>query len=58
MMNNYSSRFAANLQGYCSKCSALELDLEPAHYRGDLVRQISSAIVRLNQKEAASHPDL
>jgi len=27
---------------------ALELDLEPAHYRGDLVRQISQAIVRLN----------
>ena len=26
---------------------ALELDLEPAHYRGDLVRQISQAIVRL-----------
>ncbi|MGA2118770.1 MAG: AAA family ATPase [Bryobacteraceae bacterium] len=28
---------------------ALELDLEPAHYRGDLARQISQAIVRLNQ---------
>src|SRR5260370_430725 len=28
---------------------AMELDLEPAHYRGDLARQISQAIVRLNQ---------
>ena len=35
---------------------ALELDLEPAHYRGDLARQISSAIVRLNQKK--QHPIL
>src|SRR5256886_7816166 len=26
---------------------ALELDLQPARYRGDLVRQISQAIVRL-----------
>src|SRR5437016_8154601 len=26
---------------------ALQLDLVPAHYRGDLVRQISEAIVRL-----------
>jgi general secretion pathway protein A len=30
---------------------ALQLDLEPAHYRGDLVRQISDAIVRLNQSK-------
>ena len=35
---------------------ALELDLEPAHFRGDLVRQISGAIVRLNQKK--QHPIL
>ena len=28
---------------------ALALDLEPAHLRGDLVRQISDSIVRLNQ---------
>jgi len=28
---------------------ALTLDLVPAHYRGDLVRQISDTIVRLNQ---------
>src|SRR5260370_35526183 len=28
---------------------ALELDLEPAHFRGDLLRQIPGAIVRLNQ---------
>ena len=34
---------------------ALELDLEPAHYRGDLVRQISQAIVRLNQSQK-QHP--
>lgn len=31
---------------------ALELGLEPAHYRGDLVRQISEAIVHLNMAEA------
>ena len=36
---------------------ALELDLEPAHYRGDLVRQISGAIVRLNQSKK-QHPIL
>ena len=36
---------------------ALELDLEPAHYRGDLVRQISDAIVRLNQSKK-QHPIL
>jgi len=36
---------------------ALELDLEPAHYRGDLVRQISQAIVRLNQSKK-QHPIL
>lgn len=34
---------------------ALELDLEPAHYRGDLARQISQAIVRLNQSKK-QHP--
>jgi MoxR-like ATPase len=28
---------------------ALALDLEPAHFRGDLVRQIADAITRLNQ---------
>ena len=36
---------------------ALELDLEPAHYRGDLVRQISGAIIRLNQNKK-QHPSL
>jgi hypothetical protein len=36
---------------------ALELDLEPAHYRGDLVRQISQTIVRLNQSKK-QHPIL
>lgn len=36
---------------------AQELDLEPAHYRGDLVRQISGAIVRLNQTRK-QHPIL
>jgi type II secretory pathway predicted ATPase ExeA len=36
---------------------ALELDLVPAHYRGDLVRQISEAIVRLNQSKK-QHPIL
>ena len=36
---------------------ALELDLEPAHYRGDLVRQISEAIVHLNQSKK-QHPIL
>jgi type II secretory pathway predicted ATPase ExeA len=34
---------------------AQELDLEPAHYRGDLVRQISGAVVRLNQSKK-QHP--
>jgi general secretion pathway protein A len=36
---------------------ALQLDLEPAHFRGDLVRQISDAIVRLNQNKK-QHPIL
>jgi general secretion pathway protein A len=36
---------------------ALELDLEPAHHRGDLARQISQAIVRLNQTKK-QHPIL
>jgi len=36
---------------------ALELYLEPAHYRGDLARQISQAIVRLNQSKK-QHPIL
>jgi type II secretory pathway predicted ATPase ExeA len=36
---------------------ARQLDLEPAHYRGDLVRQISDAIVRLNQSKK-QHPIL
>src|SRR5271168_4103338 len=36
---------------------ALELELEPAHYRGDLVRQISQAILRLNQSKK-QHPIL
>lgn len=36
---------------------ALELDLQPAHYRGDLARQISQAIVRLNQSKK-QHPIL
>ena len=34
---------------------AQTLDLEPAHLRGDLVRQISEAIVRLNQSKK-QHP--
>jgi general secretion pathway protein A len=36
---------------------ALELNLEPAHYRGDLVRQIAEAIVSLNQSKK-QHPIL
>jgi type II secretory pathway predicted ATPase ExeA len=36
---------------------ALELNLEPAHFRGDLVRQISEAVVRLNQSKK-QHPIL
>lgn len=36
---------------------ALALDLQPAHFRGDLVRQISEAIVRLNQSKK-QHPIL
>ena len=36
---------------------ALELNLSPAHYRGDLVRQISDAIVSLNQNKK-QHPIL
>jgi type II secretory pathway predicted ATPase ExeA len=36
---------------------ALTLDLEPAHFRSDLVRQISSAIVHLNQSKK-QHPIL
>jgi general secretion pathway protein A len=36
---------------------ALALDLEPAHYRGDLVRQISETIVGLNQSKK-QHPIL
>ena len=36
---------------------ALALDLAPAHFRGDLVRQISEAIVRLNQSKK-QHPIL
>ena len=36
---------------------ALALDLEPAHYRGDLVCQISQTIVRLNQSKK-QHPIL
>ena len=36
---------------------ALSLDLAPAHFRGDLVRQISDAIVRLNQGKK-QHPIL
>jgi type II secretory pathway predicted ATPase ExeA len=36
---------------------ALELDLQPAHYRGDLVRQISETVVRLNQSKK-QHPVL
>ena len=34
---------------------ARELDLEPAHHRGDLVRQLSQAIVRLQQTKK-QHP--
>jgi len=36
---------------------ALELNLAPAHFRGDLVRQISTAIVNLNQSKK-QHPIL
>ena len=36
---------------------ALRLDLEPAHFRGDLVRQIADAVVRLNQSKK-QHPIL
>ncbi len=36
---------------------ALELNLTPAHYRGDLVRQIAAAIVNLNQSKK-QHPIL
>ena len=36
---------------------ALSLDLQPAHFRGDLVRQISAAIVHLNQSKK-QHPIL
>lgn len=36
---------------------ALALDLEPAHFRGDLVRQIADAVVRLNQSKK-QHPIL
>jgi type II secretory pathway predicted ATPase ExeA len=35
----------------------MEQGLEPAHYRGDLVRQISDAIVHLNQSKK-QHPIL
>src|SRR3989454_1418628 len=36
---------------------ARELNLEPAHFRGDLVRQIAEAVVRLNQSKK-QHPIL
>src|SRR6202051_599639 len=36
---------------------ALELNLTPAHYRGDLVRQIAATIVNLNQSKK-QHPIL
>ena len=36
---------------------ALELNLQPAHYRGDLVRQMADAIVSLNQTKK-QHPIL
>lgn len=36
---------------------ALTLDLQPAHFRGDLVRQIADAVVRLNQSRK-QHPML
>lgn len=36
---------------------ALELGIEPAHYRGDLVRQISETIVHLNRSKK-QHPIL
>ena len=36
---------------------ALTLDLEPAHFRSDLVRQIAAAIVHLNQSKK-QHPIL
>src|SRR6202051_889122 len=36
---------------------ALELNLQPAHYRGDLVRQISAALVNLYQAKK-QHPIL
>jgi hypothetical protein len=36
---------------------AMALDLQPAHFRGDLVRQIADAVVRLNQSKK-QHPIL
>ena len=36
---------------------ALTLDLEPAHFRSDLMRQISGAVVHLNQTKK-QHPIL
>jgi type II secretory pathway predicted ATPase ExeA len=36
---------------------ALELDLQPAHHRGDLARQIAGAVVRLHQSKK-QHPIL
>lgn len=39
----------------CCRQIALSLDLEPAHFRGDLVRQIADAVVRLNQGKR-QHP--
>jgi type II secretory pathway predicted ATPase ExeA len=36
---------------------ALTLDLQPAHFRGDLVRQVADAVVRLNQSKK-QHPIL
>ena len=41
---------------YCAR-SPWTLDLEPAHFRGDLVRQIADAVVRLNQSKK-QHPIL
>ena len=50
---HYSSGTALDLLSQI----ALTLDLEPAHFRGDLVLQIAEAIVRLNQSKK-QHPIL
>ncbi len=43
--------------GAAAEARPAKLDVEPAHYRGDLVRQISEAIVHVN-KSKKQHPIL